>query len=346
MARILLLVAAGKTRSLLSTWLSNYHSVGVHSLEEPLDETCDLCILDGASLHRFADKLEARRDREQPGILPALLLTTQRDVWSRSPELWHYIDDAVVIPVSKRELQTRIEILVRARRVSLELKLRNEDLEAFIQAMSHDLRASVRAITMFTSALETKSRELGEDAARDLVRINWAAAEMSDLIESLLDFTRLGRGELRYRHIDLRSYIQTCVENLQAEIRSRGATVRVRAPSRAIHTDPTLLKIALTNLISNAIKFVPEGIQPEVTVSASIRKDTCRIQVNDNGVGIAWEDQQRIFMPFVRLHSEEEFPGVGLGLPSVRKVLELLGGRVGVRSEPGHGSTFWIEFPN
>jgi signal transduction histidine kinase len=104
-----------------------------------------------------------------------------------------------------------------------------------------------------------------------------------------------------------------------------------------------LLKIALTNLFSNAIKFVPEGVQPEITVSTSVRQDLCRIVVDDNGIGISDEDQQRIFMPFVRLYSEQDFPGIGLGLPSVRKAVELMGGRVGVESKPGRGSRFWIE---
>ena len=115
---------------------------------------------------------------------------------------------------------------------------------------------------------------------------------------------------------------------------------RLAAPFQA---DPTMLKIALTNLLSNAIKFVPEGVEPEITVSASVNKDLCRIEIDDNGVGISQADQQRIFMPFVRIYSDLEFPGIGLGLPSVRKAVELMGGRVGVESEPGRGSRFWIE---
>ncbi len=89
--------------------------------------------------------------------------------------------------------------------------------------------------------------------------------------------------------------------------------------------DPALLKIAITNLLSNAIKFVPQGVRPKITVSASVKENRCRIEINDNGIGIAEEDQQRIFMPFVRLYSEEQFPGIGLGLPSVRKAVELMG---------------------
>jgi signal transduction histidine kinase len=166
---------------------------------------------------------------------------------------------------------------------------------------------------------------------------------MRELIDSLLNFSRLGKGEVRYEPLDLKDYIETCLRNLQAEIRNRHAHIKVQGRPRTIQADPTLLKIALTNLLSNAIKFVPEGVEPEITVSASVKKDLCRIEINDNGVGISQADQQRIFMPFVRIYSDHEFPGIGLGLPSVRKAVELMGGRVGVESQPGHGSRFWIE---
>ncbi len=344
MARIILIIESKENRCLLNAFLSAYHSIGEHQPGEPLEEAFDLCIVDTPSLSRFKRELEARRDEEQPGILPVLLVTPHSDIWSRMPNLWQFVDESVTMPVSKLELQARVEILLRARRTSLELKLRNEDLEAFIQAMSHDLRASIRAVTMFTEAVASSGKDrLTEEGRQDLERIRWAAEEMRELIDSLLHFSRLGRGEVRYEPLDLRAYIETCLRNLQGEVKQRNASIKVKGKPRIIQADPTLLKIALTNLLSNAIKFVPPGIQPEITVSASMNRDLCRIEVDDNGIGISIEDQQRIFMPFVRIHSEEEFPGIGLGLPSVRKAVELMGGRVGVQSRPGHGSRFWIE---
>jgi signal transduction histidine kinase len=344
MARIILIIEGKENRRLLSRFLSTYHSVGEHPPNRPLEEAFDLCIIDSPSLERCMAVLEARRDAEQPGILPVLLLTRSRNVWERMPNLWQIVDESITTPVTKLELQSRVEILLRARRVSLDLKIRNEDLEAFIQAMSHDLRASLRAVAMFAEAVsQSEADRFTEEGRQDLNRIRLAAQEMRELIDSLLNFTRLGRGEVRYEPIDLRSYLDACIRNLQVEIRSRNANIRVRGKARTVQADPTLLKIALTNLLSNAIKFVPEGVQPDITVSASVRQDLCRIEVLDNGVGISKEDQQRIFMPFVRIHPEEQFPGLGLGLPSVRKAVELMGGRVGVESKPGRGSRFWIE---
>jgi signal transduction histidine kinase len=344
MSRILLIIEGKENRQLLNALLSAFHSIAEHAPGEPLEEAFDLCVVDGPSLSRFRQEIEARREAEMPGILPVLLITPKRDIWARVPSLWQVVDESIVTPVSRVELQSRVEILLRARRISQDLKLRNEDLEAFIRAMSHDLRASIRAVNMFAETIaQTQAHRFTEEGKQDLDRIRSTAQEMRELVDSLLNFSRVGRGEVRYEPIDLRSYIEACLRNLHGEIRSRNANIRVKGRAGIIQADPTLLKIALTNLISNAIKFVPEGVQPEITVSASSKQDLCRIEIHDNGVGISQQDQQRIFMPFVRIYSEEEFPGIGLGLSAVRKAVELMGGRVGVDSRPGRGSRFWIE---
>src|SRR5215813_12122423 len=229
MARIILIIESTENRRLVDEFLSAYHSVGKHQSGQPLEETFDLCIIDQPGLHRFERELETRRDAEQPGFLPVLLLTHQHNVWAKIPNLWQLVDESITMPVSKVELQARVEILLRARRISLELKLRNEDLEAFIQAMSHDLRASVRAVTMFAEAVTMSEAErLSKEGKQDIDRIRWAAQEMRELIDSLLNFSRLGRGEVRYEPIDLRTYIETCLRNLEGEIRSRNASVKIR----------------------------------------------------------------------------------------------------------------------
>src|SRR5213594_22556 len=259
MSRIVIAVDGKRNRKLLYAFLSAYHSVAEHASARPLDEPFDLCVVDGPSLRRFQKQLEARRDQEQPGLLPVLLITGRRDVWARMPNLWQSVDDSITMPVSKLELQSRVEILLRARRTSLELKLRNEDLEAFIQAMSHDVRASARAVTMFAEAVSmSEAGRLTPEGREDLDRIRWAAREMRELIDSLLNFSRLGRGEVRYEPIDLRGYMEGVLRNLEGEIKTKNANIKVQGRSRVVQADPTLLKIALTNLISNAIKFVPE----------------------------------------------------------------------------------------
>src|SRR5215831_6625309 len=224
MARIVLILDNRENRRLLNEFLSAYHSVGEHQPGQPLEEVFDLCIIDDSNLNRFKEELEARRDAEQPGILPVLFVTHRTGVWAQIPHLWQLVDESIMLPVAKLELQSRVEILLRARRISLDLRLRNEDLEAFIQAMSHDLRASLRAVTMFAEALSMADKDrLSDDGKQDLDRIRWAAQEMRELIDSLLNFSRLGRGEVRYEPVDLKKYIDTCLRNLQVDIESRHA---------------------------------------------------------------------------------------------------------------------------
>src|SRR5260370_23119137 len=122
--------------------------------------------------------------------------------------------------------------------------------------MSHDLRASVRAVTMFAEAVNmSEAEKLSKEGKQDLDRIQWAAQEMRDLIDSLLNFSRLGRGEVRYEPIDLRNYIETCLRNLHGEIRMRHANIPVKGKARIVQADPPFVKTALTNLSSNALKL-------------------------------------------------------------------------------------------
>src|SRR5215467_16205911 len=114
MARIVLIIEGRENRQLLNALLSAYHSIGEHSPGEPLEEAFDLCIVDGPSLSRFKEEIESRREAELPGILPVLLITPKRDIWARVPSLWQSVDESMVTPVSRMELQARVEILLRA----------------------------------------------------------------------------------------------------------------------------------------------------------------------------------------------------------------------------------------
>jgi signal transduction histidine kinase len=342
MNRILLMIDHRQNRHLLAEWLERTYQVILPEADGALEEPFDLAIVDGPALDRLWDQVQTRKHTEEPVFLPVLLLTSRQGVDLVTRHLWRTVDEVVLRPIEKVELQARVEILLRARGLSVALQRRHADQEAFLHAMTHELRAPLRAITGFAEELRLTTPPTNE-ARHCLGRIRSAAVQAQDLITSLLNFGRLGHGAVRRRRLSLHSVIASCLRQLQAEIQAQQARVTVREDKVALCADPLLLKSALTNLLANALIFVAPGVPPEVTVKAAVVRGVCRIEVMDNGIGIRPEDQARLFTPFVRLHGVEEYPGIGLGLATVRKAIELMGGRVGVISVQAAGSTFWVE---
>lgn len=220
----------------------------------------------------------------------------------------------------------------------------NEELEAFAYSVSHDLRAPLRAMEGFAQALlEDYAGELdpqGEDYARRIMR---AAQRMDRLIQDLLAYSRVSRMEIRRSPVRLRQAIEEALGNLAEEIQARGAQVAIEEPLPTVLAHRSVLVQAVTNLLSNAVKFVAHGVQPRVRIWAEERGERVRLWVEDNGIGIAPEHHERIFRVFERLHGVETYPGTGIGLAIVRKGVERMGGQVGVESEVGQGSRFWVE---
>ncbi|TMD62223.1 MAG: hypothetical protein E6I91_16650 [Chloroflexi bacterium] len=344
MSRILLLLENKKNRDLLAEWLEMHYEVVLPDGVQGLDTLFDLCLVDGPTLDRVWKQVQARKATEQPVFLPFVLITSRKDVDMVTRHLWRTTDELILAPIEKVELQARVEILLRARRFSLELKLRNEDLASFFNAMTHDLRAPLRAMAGFAEALsEDEAASLSGKGKHYLAMIQMATGHMRELVDALIDFSRLGRDEIQLQDVDLELISESRLRSLQQEIHSSNAQVILSEGLPVVRANPTLLKIALVNLLSNALKFVAPGVQPGVILSAETRGAVCRIEIQDNGIGIALKDQSHLFTPFVQLHGIEEYPGIGLGLATVRKAVELMGGRVGLKSSPGKGSTFWIE---
>lgn len=344
MSRILLLLENKKNCDLLAEWLATRYEVVLPGGGSALSRAFDLCLVDGPTLDRIWTQVEARKVIEQPVFLPFVLITSRKDVEMVTRHLWQATDELILAPIEKVELQARVEVLLRARRLSLELKLRNEDLQSFFHAMTHDLRAPLRAITGFAQALsEDEAASLSSKGQHYLATIAVASQHMQELIDALINFARLGREEMQLQGVDLELLSKSCLRILQQEMQYRNARVTLADELPVVEANPTLLRMALVNLLSNALKFVAPGVQPRVTLSARSLSGVCRIEVRDNGIGIAPENHARLFTPFMQLHGIEEYPGIGLGLATVRKAIELMGGRVGLQSAPGEGSTFWIE---
>jgi signal transduction histidine kinase len=341
LSRILLLLENRENRRLLEEMLGRRHELS--STPAP-DVPFDLAIVDAGSLKTHGEYLIVHKQEEEPVLFPVLLVTARQNISLFTGPLFRLVDEVVLTPVEKLELIARVEMLLRARRLSLELRLRKDDVEAFIHAMTHDLRAPLRTVTGFAEAMaEEQSGNLDDAGRHQLDRIQGAVRQMWDLIESLVDYSRIGRKAIKLKEVDLDQLVPACLEQIRGDIQRVNGSVEIKGPLGIVEADPALLKIAVHNLVSNGLKYVPHGVAPKVEIWTQRNGNLVCLMFRDNGIGLKPEDQQRIFTPFVRLHGVEDYPGLGLGLSATKRVVEIIGGQIGVSSTPERGSTFWIE---
>jgi signal transduction histidine kinase len=229
------------------------------------------------------------------------------------------------------------------------LRAANGELEQFAYTVSHDLKAPLVTIQGFANRLTRDYGEvLGETGRRYLGRIEANASHLGVLIEIVLAFSRVGRVGAPPAAVDLRDAVDQVLEGLQDPIERRGATVRVQHPLPVVEASPTLINQILTNLLANALAYgAAPGAAPEIEVACDDRGDHWRLSVSDHGPGIAPEQQDRLFRLFERLPAgmAANPAGTGVGLATVRKAAQAMGGSAGVRSEVDEGATFWVDFP-
>lgn len=224
------------------------------------------------------------------------------------------------------------------------LEIALDELNTFAYTVAHDLRAPLRAMAGFSRLLELEySRRLDLEAQGYVRRIAEAAQRMDKLIQDLLDYSRVSRVSMKIEKVQLGPLTADILARFQLELRQRGARIDVLEPLPSVLAYGVALDQVLANLISNAMKFVAPGKQPEVRIRAEKIGEYVRLWVEDNGIGISPEQQERIFGIFERLHPQAEYPGTGIGLAIVKRAMERMGGKVGVESVPGAGSRFWIE---
>jgi signal transduction histidine kinase len=227
-----------------------------------------------------------------------------------------------------------------------ELEQANRALEAFAYTVTHDLRAPLRNLQGYVRAIVEDCWPGLSESCRGYARsIDQIAVRMDGMIADVLEFSRLATTELPTRRLDVRAAVEEALALLNSTIEAKAAKLElaVEAEAAVMAHQQTLLQV-LTNLLSNALKFVPEDTRPEVRLRTERRNSTrVRLWVEDNGIGIDPAQHSRIFEVFQRLHGEEKYPGTGIGLALVKKGVERMGGQVGVDSAPGQGSRFWIE---
>ncbi len=223
-----------------------------------------------------------------------------------------------------------------------ELSVANRELEAFSYTVAHDLRAPLRAIDGFSQLLKADlGGALTTETQRDLDAISTSARRMADLINGLLDFSRLGRNELNRRRVNM----QALAESISAEMTGdHPVQVQIgRLPE--VHGDSIMLRQVWANLIGNAVKFSAKRSAPRVTIECVVEAGEARFAVADNGDGIDMAYADKLFGVFQRMHSAEEFEGTGVGLAIVKRIVERHGGRVWVQSAPGAGASFFFTLP-
>jgi PAS domain S-box-containing protein len=248
----------------------------------------------------------------------------------------------------RKEFEAELERQVIER--TRELRDINEHLNEFAYSIAHDLQAPLRAQLGYAQILEDEHNEtLGEQGRMYLRRIGEAARRQGRLVSDLLKHTGIGRAELPLVPTSLKAVVQLAAADVAFESNQTQANLELGDLDFTVRANAGSLELVVQNLLTNALKFVPPYTRPRVRVWAeklAPGKDqpgVIRLWVVDNGIGIAPEHQERIFGMFQRLHSEAAYPGTGIGLAIVKKAVERMGGSVGVESEPGSGSRFWVD---
>src|SRR6185312_9833040 len=266
-----------------------------------------------------------------------------------------------------RRYATELEHRVAERTANLAQTV--QSLEGVLYHVAHDLRAPLRGMASFTGILLEEYGPRLDDRGRDYAeRISNSARRMDRLVQDLLAYGRLTHTAVPLSNISLEAQVKAAVNRFSEEIETRDATVEICSALPPVRANEAVLDQVLSNLLSNALKFVRPETPPHLRILAeetTFRMENpapksdpatdtslyrrngkfVRLWIEDNGIGIPPEYHERIFRMFERLHGVGEYAGTGIGLAIVRKGVERMGGRVGLKSKLGTGSRFWIELP-
>ena len=255
-------------------------------------------------------------------------------------ELEQRLAEKVRAEEALKEYSERLEEMVGERTVQLEAA--NKELEAFSYSVSHDLRAPLRSMDSFSAALQRDyAGQLDEKGQHYLDRIRAGTQRMGQLISDLLDLSRVTRRELVRQTVDLSALAHSIADELQSGDAARQAEM-VIGESMVVEGDKHLLSIVLQNLLDNAWKFTAPRAQAQIEFGMMEQPDERVYFVRDNGVGFDMTYADNLFGPFQRLHSVREFPGTGIGLATVQRIIHRHGGRIWAEAAVDQGATFYF----
>ncbi|MFA6957743.1 MAG: ATP-binding protein [Thermoanaerobaculia bacterium] len=353
--RILLVDDSAEMRAYVGELLAPHYDVdvvedGLAALDAMRTRAPDLILsdvmmpgLDGLGL--------ARAVRADPKLksIPLIFLSARAGEDASVDGLAVGADDYLMKPFSARELLARVQThltINRSRDLWMrELREANEELEAFNQSVAHDLRSPLGVIVGYCSILLARpDAAAGTSQRNQLERIFAAARRMEALISDLLSLARVNRVELCTERLDLSAMAASVIAHLREAEPSRDAAVEIQE-GLVVDGDSGLLAIALENLLGNAWKYTSKRSDAKIQVGEIDLDGTRTVFIRDNGAGFDMAYIHKLFVPFERLHLASEFAGTGIGLTTVRRVIERHGGRIWVDATPDEGATFYFSIP-
>jgi len=288
---------------------------------------------------------ELVRPDGRPGWIVARGEAT-RDAAGTIVRLSGTVQEITASKLAEQEIQSlNAELERRVEQRTAELQAANRELESFAYAVSHDLRAPLRALSGFSQALvEDYGERLDGEARSFLDQIQGASRRMGELIDGILTLSRSTRGELRRDPVDLSAQAQGLLAQRAAAEPGRQVAWEV-APGLCVLGDASMLEVVMVNLIDNAWKYTARMPTATIRVYAEERAGEFWYVVADNGAGFDMAYRARLFQPFQRLHRQDEFPGIGIGLATVQRIIHRHGGTIEAEGVPGGGATFRFTVP-
>ena len=270
-------------------------------------------------------------------------ITAAKTLWHGKPAGMVIVRDITRRKEFEKQLrahQEHLEELVKYR--TRELEQTNKELEAFSYSVSHDLRAPLRGIGGFSQLLiDEYTQQLDSEGQDYLNRVHSAAIHMSRLIDDLLQLSKITKLEMQVRPVDLSALAQSVVARQREKEPAREVEVHIQPGMRA-QGDPNLIEIALYNLVDNAWKYTQHVKHPRVEIGSSLEDGNETFFVRDNGAGFNMDYAEKLFGPFQRLHSPQEFEGTGIGLATVARIVQRHHGKIWASAEKDKGATFYF----